>query len=68
MLLSLHLTGVAEGGILSGQCAHNITVKASDVRAIACHVASFLALETFITVTGHGVDQWMVVIKVDCSC
>ena len=33
-----------------------ITVKASDVRAIACHVASLLALETFIIITEHGVD------------
>ena len=34
-----------------------IIVKASDVREIACHMASFLALETFIIITGHGVDQ-----------
>ena len=61
MLLSLHLAGVPEDGILSGAIHCDmpiiITVKASDVRAIACHVASFLALETFIIVTGHGIDQ-----------
>ena len=35
-----------------------ITVKPSDVRAIACHLTSFLALEAFIIITGHGIDRW----------
>ena len=35
-----------------------ITVKTSYVGAIACHVASFLALKTFIIITGHDVYWW----------
>ena len=35
-----------------------VTIEATHMRTIACHVASFLALETLVIVTRHGVDQW----------
>ena len=61
LLLSLHLAGVPEGGILSGQSTADnvpiiITVKASDVRAIACPmwpVSWHWKHLSFIT--GHGI-------------
>ena len=34
-----------------------ITVVAPYVRAIACHMADFLTLETPVIITGHSVDQ-----------
>ena len=43
---------------ICGNMSIVFTVKTSDMRTVACHVASFLTLETLFIVIGHGVDQW----------
>ena len=59
VLLSLHHAGPPEGEILSGaiHCDMTIiiTVKPSYAGTIVGHVASFLALKTFIIITGHDI-------------
>ena len=60
MVLPLWCAGVPEGGILSGQSCGNmsifVTIEASYMGTIACHMAGFLTLETLVIVTGHGID------------